>query len=316
MSEATAQQLEGRFHTGLVSYILLLFMGLAWGLMISMQKLSTIHGAHPIGLGFWMVVTSAVILCVPVLIKYPPKRFRMDVFLFCLFCGIVGIGFPSVALAWATAELPAGIVAITFASMPIMTYVMSVVSKVEAAERNRLIGVCVGLIGMLLIILPEQSLPEPSMVPWVLLAILACFGMASENFAAGGFRPPNVKSIQLTCGRNLIAVVLLAPVVYFTDTAIPVFEPWGTMQIAATATGVLTAAAFTTLLYVINTSGPIFGSQVSYLITLFGMGWGMILFDERHSVYVWGALVLTIVGLALVQPRKPVNILEKLSGKL
>ena len=69
-------------------------------------------------------------------------------------------------------------------------------------------------------------------------------------------------------------------------------------------------------MYVINTSGPIFGSQVSYLITLFGMGWGMILFDERHSGYVWGALVLTIIGLALVQPRKPNNLLVQLQKKL
>jgi len=316
VSEAALPPIEGRRDTGLVSYILLLFMGLAWGLMISMQKISIQHGAHPIGLGFWMVLTSTLMLAVPVLLKHRPRRFRKDVFLFCLFCGVVGIGFPSVALAWAAAELPAGIVAITFASMPIFTYALSVLFRVEGAERMRLIGVCIGLSGMLLILLPKQSLPSPSMVPWALLAILACFSMATENFVAGGFRPPNVKSMQLTCGRNAVAVLLLAPVVYFTDTGIPLFEPWGPMQYAATATGLLTATAFTTLLYVIKTSGPTFGSQVSYLITLFGIGWGMILFDERHSGYVWGALVLTIIGLALVQPRKPNNLLVQIQKKL
>ncbi|MEQ9491802.1 MAG: DMT family transporter [Alphaproteobacteria bacterium] len=316
MSEVALPPLQGRHNAGLVPYILLLLMGLAWGLMISVQKIAAAAGAHPIGLGFWMVATSTALLAIPVLFRTPPRRFRRDVMIFCVLCGVIGIGFPSVALAWAASELPAGIVAITFTSMPIFTYALSVLFRVEAAERQRLIGVCIGMAGMLLILLPKQSLPTPDMAPWALLAILACFSMATENFLAGGFRPPDVTSMQLTCGRNSVAVILLAPIVYFTDTAIPLFEPWGPMQYAATATGFLTAGAFTTLLYVIKTSGPIFGSQSSYLITLFGMGWGMILFDERHSGYVWAALLLTILGLALVQPRKPINILEKIQSKL
>jgi len=59
------------------------------------------------------------------------------------------------------------------------------------------------------------------------------------------------------------------------------------------------------LLYVIRTSGPVFASQSAYIITLAGVAWGMVLFGERHSVYIWAALALVLAGSALVTPRVP-----------
>jgi len=111
--------------------------------------------------------------------------------------------------------------------------------------------------------------------------------------------------MQLTCGRQFAAVTLLTPVALYTGTAIPVFVEWGPMQYMATGAGLLTAAAFSTWLYVINTAGPIFASQTSYLVTAFGLVWGIVLFDERHSLYVWASMAVLMVALTLVRPRAP-----------
>lgn len=73
------------------------------------------------------------------------------------------------------------------------------------------------------------------------------------------------------------------------------------MQWAATGTGV----AYTVLLHVIRMPGPVFASQAAYNITIDGVGWGMILFGERHSVYIWITLALTLAAITLVKPRQP-----------
>ena len=156
---------------------------------------------------------------------------------------------------------------------------------------------------MALLVLPEESLPGPGLAPWVLLSLAASFSMSIENFYAGGFRPPGAFSVQLSCGRQLAAVLILAPIALITGTTLPVTQTWGTAQWAATGTGVLSAAAYTTLLYVIRTSGPIFATQSAYIITLAGMAWGMALFGERHSIYIWSAMALTFIGIGLVKPR-------------
>jgi drug/metabolite transporter (DMT)-like permease len=69
----------------------------------------------------------------------------------------------------------------------------------------------------------------------------------------------------------------------------------------------LSGIAFTILLYVIKTAGPVFASQTAYVITLAGVAWGIILFSESHSIYIWSALALTLMGIGLVRPRQPIS---------
>ena len=128
--------------------------------------------------------------------------------------------------------------------------------------------------------------------------------MSFENFYAGGYRPPGSSSIHLSCGRQLGAVLYLTPMALFDGTTIPLLEPWGVVQWAATGTGVAAGIAYTVLLHVIRTSGPVFASQTAYIITIAGVGWGMVLFGERHSVYIWITLALTLAAITLVKPRQ------------
>lgn len=295
----------GGFRDRLVPYILLFMMGAAWGLVVSLHKIATVEGAHPVGLALWQVITGGIVLLVITTAIARPRRIRIDVIRFCSICGAIGTALPTICLAWAARELPAGVVSIGLTLMPASVYALAVFMKVEPPELRRLSGLMLGLVGIGLIVLPETALPDASKAPFVGLIIFAAICFSIESVYAGGYRPPNVSSMQLTCGRQFAAAALLLPVVFLTDTAIPVFVDWGPMQYASTGAGLLTAAAFTTWLYVINTSGPIFASQTSYLVTAFGLVWGIILFDERHSVFVWASMVVLMIALTLVRPKAP-----------
>jgi drug/metabolite transporter (DMT)-like permease len=39
-------------------------------------------------------------------------------------------------------------------------------------------------------------------------------------------------------------------------------------------------------------------------VTLTGIAWGVVLFGEHHSPWVWGAAILIFTGLALVNLRR------------
>ena len=288
-----------------LSYLLLLLMGTAWGLSVSLAKLASTSGGHPIGLALWQVCISGTILLVLYCVVYGAPRMCREIARFGLVCGLAGVAFPATALYWSAKFLPAGVVAITFASMPLFTYLIAVGLSVERREGRRLVGVVIGLTAMVLLVLPEGSLPLPGLAPWVLLALLASVSMAIENCYAGGFRPKGASSLQLSCARQFGAVVILLPIALASGTTVPPLEPWSAVQWAATGTGVLSAIAFTLLLYVIRTSGPVFASQSSYIITLAGVAWGILLFGEQHSLWVWLALALTLVGIALVKPQRP-----------
>jgi drug/metabolite transporter (DMT)-like permease len=47
----------------------------------------------------------------------------------------------------------------------------------------------------------------------------------------------------------------------------------------------------------------VFASQVSYIVTGSGVIWAMVILDERFSSWIWAALAVMLLGLALVSPR-------------
>ena len=198
-----------RPRTGAGAYALLLFMGIAWGLSLSLLKLASMSGGHPVGLALWQVCVSGTMTLVVSILVYGTGVPRRAVLRFSLFCGAFGVSFPAIALFWAAIHLPAGIVAIAFATMPMFTYLLSVVFRVERSDRRRLLGVVIGFAAMALLVLPEKSLPGPGLAPWLLLSLAASLSMSFENFYAGGFRPPGAFSVQLSCGRQLAAVQVI-----------------------------------------------------------------------------------------------------------
>ena len=285
-------------------------MGILWGLALSLAKIGVLAGGHPIGMALWQVSTSSSLLLGLLLLQSKLPVINANVARFGLICGSCGVAFPAIALFWCALYLPAGVVAIAFASMPSFTYLLTVILEIEIANRHRLLGVFIGLMAMALLVLPENALPSPGLAPWVLLALVASISMSIENTYAGGYRPPDVGSLELSFIRQGTAVLFLLPLALISDTTLPLFESWGTVQYVATGNGFLSGIAFTILLYVIKTAGPVFASQTAYVITIAGVVWGMILFAETHSVYIWLALALTLLGIVLVSPQRPSSRIE------
>lgn len=285
-------------------------MGILWGLALSLAKIGVLAGGHPIGMALWQVSTSSSLLLGLLLLQSKLPVINANVARFGLVCGICGVAFPAIALFWCALYLPAGVVAIAFASMPLFTYLLTVILEIEIAHRHRLLGVFIGLMAMALLVLPENALPSPGLAPWVLLALVASISMSIENTYAGGYRPPDVGSLELSFIRQGTAVLFLLPLALISDTTLPLLESWGTVQYAATGNGFLSGIAFTILLYVIKTAGPVFASQTAHVITIAGVVWGMILFAETHSVYIWLALALTLLGIVLVSPQRPSSRIE------
>lgn len=145
-------------RVGVTAYVLLLFMGIAWGLTISLSKMAAVSGGHPVALGLWQVCVSGSLLFTIGLFKFKPSVPRRSVLTFSMFCGISGVAFPAMILFWCSIYLPAGIVAIAFASMPLFTYLLSVVFRVEQGSAIRFSGVVVGLLAMSLLIVPDRRL--------------------------------------------------------------------------------------------------------------------------------------------------------------
>jgi drug/metabolite transporter (DMT)-like permease len=53
----------------------------------------------------------------------------------------------------------------------------------------------------------------------------------------------------------------------------------------------------------VDRAGPVFTSFTANMVTLFGVFWGIVIFSEQNSIWVWLSFATIMVALAMVAPR-------------
>ena len=282
----------------------LLIMGTAWGLSFSLGKIAVENGAKPFGVAQFQVMFAGIVLLFVNVIRGKSIRNMRDKlgFIFCV--AMLGAAIPSVLFYYAAPHVPAGVLSITVALIPLMTYGFSIPLKLETFSVVRVVGLVFGVIAIGLIALPENSLPDPAALPWILIACISALCYAVENIILGFKSALTVGPMRLAMGMNLMAAATLLPVTILTDSFFSPSFPPQTVDYAVIGLGLITVVAYTMFVLSVALFGSVFSSQVGYIVTLTGVFWGMIIFGESPSVWIWLSLCAMIVGLALVIPRK------------
>ena len=64
--------------------------------------------------------------------------------------------------------------------------------------------------------------------------------------------------------------------------------------------GITSSAAYVLYFQIIRIAGPVYLSQVGYLVVTIGVVAGILIFDEQHSLWAWIGIGLMVSGLVLV----------------
>ena len=282
----------------------LLVMGTAWGLSFSLGKIAVENGAKPFGVAQFQAMFAGIILLFITAIRRKSIQHMKDKlgFIFCV--AMLGAAIPSVLFYYAAPHVPAGVLSITVALIPLMTYGFSIPLKLETFSVVRVAGLVFGVIAICLIALPENSLPDPAALPWILIACISALCYAVENIILGFKSALTVGPMRLAMGMNLMAAVALLPITILTDSFFSPSFPPQNVDYAVIGLGLITVVAYTMFVLSVALFGSVFSSQVGYVVTLTGVFWGMFIFGEKPSVWVWLSLCAMIIGLALVTPRK------------
>ena len=282
----------------------LLVMGTAWGLSFSLGKIAVENGAKPFGVAQFQVMFAGIVLLFIAVIRRKSIQDMKDKlgFIFCV--AMLGAAIPGVLFYYAAPHVPAGVLSITVALIPLMTYGFSIPLKLETFSVVRVVGLVFGVIAIGLIALPENSLPDPAALPWILIACISALCYAVENIILGFKSALTVGPMRLAMGMNLMAAVTLLPFTIVTDSFFSPSFPLQTADYAVIGLGLITVLAYTMFVLSVALFGSVFSSQVGYIVTLTGVFWGMFIFGESPSVWIWLSLSAMIIGLALVTPRK------------
>lgn len=214
--------------------------------------------------------------------------------------GLTNVAIPNVVALTCAQYIPVGIAVMISTLAPLMTYAAALLVRIEYFDRRRALGVAIGFAGTLFILVPRTSLPSPDIVGWVVLAMLTPTFYGFSNVYVAWARPPKIPSLALAAGLQVCAGLCLVPMLIVTGSFHVPFPPRSVAEIA-NVSHILAASLGSLLFYeILRMAGPVFTSQVAYVICLTGVFWGKLFFDESHSLWVWAAMVVILVGLALV----------------
>ena len=279
-------------------------LGTLWGATIPLAKIAVSSGHQPMGLIFWQLVFSAILLLFVTGARGKRPALGPRYLRHYLAIGLLGTLLPNSFSYLCIAELPAGVMAIIVASVPMFALLFALLFRLERLTPYRIIGVILGGSAVVVLIGPEASLPEPEKALFVLVALIApaCYGL--EGCYLARYTPPALDPAASLLGASTLGALLAAPLALATGSWVDLFTPWGKPEWALLASSILHVAAYTGYIWLVSQAGVVFASQIAYIVTIAGVLISALALHEAYSGWVWAALGLMITGLAIVQPRK------------
>ncbi|MBL1436308.1 MAG: DMT family transporter [Rhodobacteraceae bacterium] len=287
-----------------MNYGTLVLMGLVWGAVFPITKIAVSTGYKPFGIMVWQMLIGVVVSAAFLLLRGKPLNLTRKNLPVYFGVAMLGTVLPNYFSYTASAELPAGVISIIIALVPLFSMPIALLMGFEKFNWLRFLGALSGAMALLLLIGPEASLPDPTKYGFVLLMAVAplLYGIVGNFLTYMGER--GLDATQTLFGATIIALIFSVPLALGLGQWINPIQPWGAPEWAIPASAVLNLIAYILYVWLIHRAGPVFSSQVAYLVTGWGVLISMVFLGETYSSWVWLAMGLMLVGVALVRPRK------------
>lgn len=298
MSEASAPRR--------IEPVLLLFAaGFCIGLIFPLGRLAGEAGIPPLVFAGASAAGAAIVLGVITFASAQRIPFDAPTLRYAAVAGQLTFAIPFGTLVAVIPHLGSGIPAILQSLAPIVTLAIVLVIGLEKPNAMRTLGLATGMAGALIILVSRNAgaLDVDAPFGWYLAALVTPAALALGNVYRttswpGGRGPLPLATLTLAAAAFGIALVLVLQALLGAAPAMAAVlrSGWWLILAQSLATGV--GYAFFFRLQQIG--GPVYLSQISYVNTGVGVGFAVLLFQERLSLWIWLAVALVFLGVALV----------------
>jgi drug/metabolite transporter (DMT)-like permease len=283
-----------------LSLLMVFTIGMGWAGGYALNRAAVEADIPLLPYAFLQLAGSAVILSVVLALRRerPPLDFS-HLKLYAI-SGVTAVGIPYLAIIYAAPHVPVGVLTLDLTLEPAFTYAFALLLALERFHRVRLVGLVIGLIGLAIILVPETGLPSRTMVPWVLLGLLAPISWAIFSVYIAVVRRPEQSGVLICWGLFTASALAILPALVITGDFWWFTQPFDNDDLIVLGAILYNPIVWFLAVECVRLTGPVFYSLWGYIGTPAGMVLGILFFDERHSLWIWGALVLLIIGLYLV----------------
>ncbi len=283
----------------LIAYVLLFVLSAIWGSSFLFIKIA-VATIPPMTL-----VAARLVLAAAGMLAYLWATGRMlprdpDIWRGFVVIAIAGNVVPFLLIFWGEQAIDSGLAAILMAIMPLSSLALAhVFTRDERLTTARLAGMCVGLVGIVVLVGPEvmAGLGREALAQIAVAGAAFCY--AVSNVYTRIHKVVALPASVTGAGVLLCAAVLSVPLSLIVD------RPWqlqpGTGSLAALVVLALvcTSLAYLILFRLISTTGATFVAFINYLVPVFGVLWGAVFLNETVRADASAGLALILAGIGI-----------------
>ena len=246
----------------------------------------------------WQFLVSIIVLGGVVFIKRIRIIINRQTIIFFIIIALIGTIIPNSASYLAAAQLPAGVMAIIIASVPMFALPIALLLRLERFSLIRITGVLFGIAAIVLLIGPDTSLPELGKAVFVVIALIAPLSYGLEGNFVETQLAKNYDPIAVIFCASIIGFFIVIPLAIVTGSWVDITAPWGKAEFALICSALIHAFVYVAYIWMVNVSGAVFACQVAYIVTIAGVFYSAIFLSETYSGWV-----LVITGFNDVRSR-------------
>jgi len=282
--------------------ILLLFTGLLAGSLYSVGKLTDPDQVAPLTLLLWQVTGGGLVLWLVLLLRRQRLALSRQYRRYYLIGGLLGVSIPYALAYLIVNRVSVGLVGLYTALSPLLTYAIARLLGYESGSWRRWSGLALGLAGVLLIMLPRGSGPVTDW-RYLLLGLGIPLSLALSNIYRSRAWPTGCQPLPLAAGMLSVQGLWLIPLTLLLGQfQLPSLDPQQAASIGIPL-ALIAGISYLCTFALLRLSGPVYLSQLGYVITSVTVGIGILFFNEQYSLADWLAIGLIFIGILLTRER-------------
>nr|WP_288466585.1 DMT family transporter [uncultured Pseudomonas sp.] len=290
--------MAGTQHRPVLVLALLFTIGTLMGLTSILVKLAGSAGWQPMAYLLWGLLGGGLLLLLFAWWRGERPGMSLAQQRYYLASGLLSIAVPNGLLFSSIGHVGAGFASMCLAFPPLFTYLLALALRMEALSRIRLLGICIGLSGSLLLALGKlHGGDSPAL--WVVAALCVPVFLALGNIYRARYWPSGATPLSLAPGMLLGGALLLGLTELFgVDFSPNLNSP---LAVGLMLLQMLLFAAVYALFFILQKlAGTVFLSQIGSVAAITGAAMAIGLLGEQGSLSLALAALCIVVGVLLV----------------
>ena len=288
------------------NWILLMLLSAIWGGAFTLNKFALEVYSPEILVTARLLIASIILVGFVLIIS---KRIDIEFsnWRYYFFMSIIGIVAPFLLISYGQIGIDSSLAGILMSTMPISTLILShFFLDDENMTKKKLIGFLVAFIGIIILIMPEESIVEDNFIDGIYSELMVISGAILYSFAAVyGKRFKITNPLSASTGVILYSAIIMGIYIMLNFDLTP--SSYGNSEhLAAVIILGVFCTAIATIIYfqILQSSGATFISIMNYLIPVWAILFGVIFFEEDVSWNYFAGLVIVIFGIQLSQNKR------------